>query len=146
MQFRIPQFINVEDKIFGPFTFKQFLYILGSGGFAFVIWTFVTIRIIAIVLIIPVSGLFLSLAFVKINSRPLIDVLENAFNFYLGQKIFVWQQPKAKVAVKLDANIADTIEKTNKKIMIPKLKNGRLHELSFGLDVLDRNVEDRNNL
>ena len=27
MQYQVPQFIEVEDKIFGPLTFKQFLYI-----------------------------------------------------------------------------------------------------------------------
>lgn len=30
MQFQVPQFIEVEDKIFGPLTFKQFVYIAGG--------------------------------------------------------------------------------------------------------------------
>ncbi len=32
MRFEVPQFIDVEDKIFGPFTFKQFLYLAGGAG------------------------------------------------------------------------------------------------------------------
>ncbi|TSC80302.1 MAG: hypothetical protein G01um101429_152 [Parcubacteria group bacterium Gr01-1014_29] len=31
-QFQVPQFIEVEDKIFGPLTTKQFFYLLGGGG------------------------------------------------------------------------------------------------------------------
>jgi hypothetical protein len=30
MQFRVPQFIDIEDKLFGPLTFKQFIYLAGE--------------------------------------------------------------------------------------------------------------------
>ncbi|MFM2424198.1 MAG: hypothetical protein RLZZ70_589, partial [Candidatus Parcubacteria bacterium] len=30
MQFEVPQFIEIEDKIFGPLTWKQFLYVGGG--------------------------------------------------------------------------------------------------------------------
>ena len=63
MQFRVPQFIDIEDKVIGPLTLKQFAYVLGAAGFAFLIWTFISIKIIAVILIIPLSGLFLSFAF-----------------------------------------------------------------------------------
>lgn len=36
MQFKIPQFLDIEDKIFGPFTFKQFSYLLASIAFAYI--------------------------------------------------------------------------------------------------------------
>lgn len=143
MQFRVPQFIDIEDKIFGPFTFKQFAYLLGAGGFAFVFWTIISIKIIAILFIIPVSGLFLALAFVKINSRPFADVLESAFKYYLGEKIYIWQQPKVKT--KLDDPIITTIQTASKDLLIPKSKASRLREISFGLDVLDKNNVDQNN-
>ncbi|TSC61742.1 MAG: SsrA-binding protein, partial [Parcubacteria group bacterium Athens0416_74] len=32
MQFQVPQFIEVEDKIVGPLTFKQFVFIAGGLG------------------------------------------------------------------------------------------------------------------
>ena len=46
MQFKVPQFIDMEDKIVGPLTLKQFAYILGAGGFSFLLWTFIPIKII----------------------------------------------------------------------------------------------------
>jgi len=36
MQFRVPQFLDIEDKVFGPFTFKQFGYMLGAIAFAYI--------------------------------------------------------------------------------------------------------------
>lgn len=143
MQFRVPQFIDIEDKIFGPFTFKQFAYLLGAGGFAFIIWTLIPIKILAIIFIIPVSGLFLALAFFKVNNRPFAEALESAFKYYTGGKIYVWQQPKPKT--KTDDPVVATIQAANKDMLIPKSKNSRLRELSFGLDVLDRNNVDQNN-
>ena len=38
MRFQVPQFIEVEDKIFGPLTLKQFIYLAGAGGLVFVLW------------------------------------------------------------------------------------------------------------
>ena len=38
MKFQVPQFTDVEDKIFGPLTLKQFVYIAGGGGLSFLLW------------------------------------------------------------------------------------------------------------
>ena len=96
MQFRVPQFLDLEDKVIGPFTLKQFGYIVGAGGFSFLIWTFIPIKLIAVLLIIPVAGLFLALAFVKFNNRSFGELLESAFTYYTGAKIYNWKQPEVK--------------------------------------------------
>ena len=139
MQFKVPQFIDVEDKIFGPFTLKQFAYILGAGGFAFVIWTFISIKFLAILLIIPISGLFLALAFVKINERPLVDLLENATRYFTGAKVYTWQQPKTPK----NNEYAETITKATKDTVVSRVGQGRLRQIAFGLDVLDRNPQEK---
>jgi len=139
MQFKVPQFIDVEDKIFGPFTFKQFGYLLGAGGFAFVIWTLIPIKIIAIILIVPVSGLFLALAFVKINNRPFVDFLENSIRYFTGAKIYTWKQPVAPQ----NNEYADTITKATKETVVSRVGQGRLRQIAFGLDVLDRNPQEK---
>ena len=48
MRFQVPQFIEVEDKIFGPLTLKQFIYVFGGGGLCFVFYTFLPL-ILAVV-------------------------------------------------------------------------------------------------
>lgn len=140
MQFRVPQFIDVEDKIFGPLTLKQFAYVLGAGGFAFVIWTFIPIKIVAIILILPISGLFLALAFIKINNRPFIDFLESGLTYFTSSRIYTWKQPVPK----LKEEYAQTITEATKNTVISRVERGRLHEVAFGLDVLERKKDGAN--
>ena len=136
MKFRVPQFIDMEDKIFGPLTLKQFAYVLGAGGFSFLIWTFISIKIIAIILILPTAGLFIALAFLNVNGRPFVDVLENAFKYYTGSKIYIWKQPKLSSA---DQTAKQVVTETTKEVMTTKADANKLHDISLGLDVLDRN-------
>ncbi len=140
MQFRVPQFIDMEDKIIGPLTLRQFGYVLGAAGISFLIWTFIPIRIIAFILIIPVAGLFLALAFVKINNRSFGEMLESAFTYYTGNKIYTWEQPDEKALTNqqpIDKVIADT----TKEVAIARVSKDKIHDIALGLDVFDRKVE-----
>lgn len=145
MQFRVPQFIDMEDKVVGPLTLKQFGYILGALGFSFLIWTFIPIKIVAIILIIVVVSLFMSLAFVKINNRPFADMLESAFAYYTGGKVYTWKQPTPETQQKPLTN-ASSIEKivseTTKEVAISKANKDRLHDIALGLDVFEHTPEE----
>lgn len=138
MQFRVPQFIDVEDKVFGPFTLKQFAYIAGAGGLAFIIWTFISIKFIATLIIIPVSGLFIALAFVKINNRPFGDILESAFSYYTNPKLYTWNQPKSE---NKNNPINQVVNETQKEIIIEKTNQDRIHDVALGLDVFEHNSQ-----
>ena len=135
MQFQVPQFIDVEDKIFGPFTFKQFIYLLGAGGGAFALWKLLP-WYIAIFLIIPVSGLGLALTFYKVNGRPFMNILESAFNYYLSARLFIWKQhkPEKKKIDEAKKKEEDALANFN---YVPKLSNSKLKDISWSLDVLD---------
>ena len=138
MQFRVPQFIDMEDKIVGPLTLKQFAYILGAAGFSFLLWTFISIKIIAVILIIPTAGLFIALAFLKINERPFVEVLESAFNYYSSSKIYTWRQPTENESDKTQ----NIVTKATQEVAVAKANSDKLHDLAIGLDVLDRGHED----
>lgn len=139
MQFRVPQFIDVEDKIFGSLTLKQFFYIIGAGGTGFLIFKFVTIKIFALLLAVPISGFFLALAFLKINDRPFIDFAESAFTFFMSSKLYIWKQPKPKIE---NEDIAPLIAETTKESVVEKASRDKLHDVAFGLDVLNRNPQN----
>lgn len=138
MQFRVPQFIDVEDKVFGPFTLKQFGYIAGALGLAFLIWTFIPIKFIAALIIIPVSGLFVALAFAKINNRPFGDILESAFSYYTNPKLYTWTQPKSE---NKNDPINQVVNETQKEIIIEKTNQDRIHDVALGLDVFEHNSQ-----
>src|SRR3989338_7398484 len=91
MQFQVPQFIDIEDRLFGPFSFKQFMYLLGGGGLSFVIYKFLPLYF-AILLIIPILGIAGALTFYKINNRPFIFILEAWFHFVFTKKLYIWKR------------------------------------------------------
>lgn len=130
----------MEDKVVGPLTLRQFGYILGAGGFSFIIWTFLPIKIIAVVLMLAVSSLFLALAFVKINNRPFGDILESAFAYYTGTKIYTWKQPQEK-----DQLSSSSPNKKEDSLLasVPRASSDKLHEIALGLDVLDRAADEK---
>ncbi len=134
MQFRVPQFIDMEDKVVGPLTLRQFAYVLGAGGFSFVIWTFIPVKLLALPLMLAVSALFLSLAFVKINNRPFADILESAFAYYTGSKLYTWKQPKPEDQ---KSSIDEVVATATKEVTIAKANKDKIHELSLGLDVFE---------
>lgn len=73
-QFVVPQFIDVEDKIFGPITTRQFLIILVASFICFIAYKLADLALFAVILSL-VGGGALVLAFVKINGQ--------AFHFFL---------------------------------------------------------------
>src|ERR1700690_2166675 len=97
MEYQVPQFIEVEDKIIGPLTLKQFIYVAGAAGLCIVFFYNLNI-VLAIVLALPVVGLAVALAFYKINGKPFIEVLEAGFNYYVGAKLFLWKHKEPTAA------------------------------------------------
>lgn len=138
MQFRVPQFIEVEDKLFGPFTFKQFIYMLGSGALCFIIWTFIPIKILALIILTPVAALGIALTFVEYNGKPFLFTLEAAFNYFLSSRLYIWKKmPKKKESAEADSQEDKSM--SSQTVFTPKLSGSKLKELSWGLDVYDEN-------
>jgi PrgI family protein len=93
MQFEVPQFIEIEDKIFGPLTWKQFLYV--GGGLSMTAVLFFTMPfVIFLFLGVPIALLALALAFYPINNRPFSHLLEAIYSFFTRQRVYHWQQTK----------------------------------------------------
>lgn len=91
MQFNTPQFIEVEDKIIGPLTLKQFLYIGGGLGLLFVLWFFLNLS--AFILVAIPIGLFCGvLAFYKVNGRPFISFLGSLVKYLSKPRLYLWRK------------------------------------------------------
>jgi hypothetical protein len=132
MQFQTPQFVEVEDKIIGPLSFRQFLYLAGGGGLSYTLYRILPL-FPAILLILPVVGLAVSLAFVKIYERPFIDVLEAFFNYSTKNKLYIWKQEWKKGEAK--KKIEDGEIPINPVIAVPTLSQSKLKDIAWGLDV-----------
>ena len=90
MQFQVPQFIDVEDKIFGPLTLRQFLYLCGAGAisaisflkFALPLWIGFSI------ILFGVAG---ALAFIHVNGQPMTKMFAAAFWYVWFPKFYLWR-------------------------------------------------------
>lgn len=133
MQFKVPQFIDIEDKLFGPFTFRQFVYLVGGAGMIFVIYKLLPLWI-GIFLIIPVAGLAALLTFYKINNKPFIYYLQAAISYAVSSKLYVWKQRLAKNSDKKD----EDINMPSKVSTLPTLSSSKLKDLSWSLDVEEK--------
>ena len=137
MQFRVPQFIEIEDKIFGPFTFKQFIYLVGGAGLSFVIYRTIPF-FIAILLILPIIATSLALAFYKVNDKPFIFIAEAFIKYYFSQKLYLWRKEEKIRDPKKEAEKNNSLDNA----YVPRMSDSKLKELSWSLDVLDLNKGD----
>ena len=98
MQFQVPQFIETEDRIIGPLTIKQFLYIAAGGALCFALFFFLEpiYWIFFAIIIMPISA---TLAFVQINGRPLPSVALSAIGYYWKPRFYVWQRKEKGTAI-----------------------------------------------
>lgn len=128
MRYQVPQFIEVEDKIFGPLTLKQFIYLVGGVGLSFIIWRILPL-FIALVLIGPILAFSAALAFYRVNKRPLLDVLEYAVGYAFGNKLYLWESKKI-----LPKKAAEAPKK-EEVISVPKLSESKLKDLAWSLDI-----------
>lgn len=134
MRYQVPQFIEVEDKIFGPLTLKQFLYLAGGGGLCLLFFTVLPLYI-AIVLMLPVAAFAFALAFYKVNGRPFIVSVEHAFSYFFGSKLYLWQQRQQKAA---SAAAAQPVPGNAAALNVPQLSESRLKDLAWSLNIKDR--------
>ncbi|MFC1801847.1 PrgI family protein [Patescibacteria group bacterium] len=133
MRFQVPQFIEIEDKIFGPLTLKQFIYLVGGAGISFTLYTLLPF-ILAIILIIPIVGLTLGLTFYKVNNKSLVFVIESAFKYFLGEKLFVWKKTDKKIIKKEGGEREEDLS----NLYVPRLSDSKLKDLSWSLDIKEK--------
>lgn len=138
MRFQVPQFIEIEDKIFGPLSFRQFVYIIGGAGISYLIYRLLPLYL-AIIFIAPVAGLALALAFYQFNNKPFVHTLEAAFIFLTKNKLYLWKKEAPKELKKSPTTSTGHVSPNDgspyNPITVPRLSESRLKDMSWGLEV-----------
>ena len=140
MRFQVPQFIEVEDKVFGPLTIIQFIYLTGGFGFLGACWLMLPLWA-AIILGGPVALLGAGLAFYKVNERPLINSIENAVQYYLRDKLYIWSTDRKKPE-HIAKEAADRAE--DPSLFVPAATGAKIKELAWSLDIKESLYTDKN--
>jgi len=95
----VPQYIDVEDKIAGPLTWKHLGWIFGGSGIVLIAFTFLE-RITFFMVAIPIGLLTAALAFYKPNGIPLISFVGYGFTYFFHPKTYTWQREASIKKVK----------------------------------------------
>lgn len=131
MQYQIPQFIEIEDKVVGPLTFKQFVYVAGGVGLCVVIYLSLP-GLLAFPLITVVAAIAGSLAFYKFNNKPFSEFLEATFKYFISNRLYIWHKEPKKVAPK---STKERSVSTTNSLYVPRLSDSKLRDISWSLDV-----------
>jgi hypothetical protein len=127
-QFIVPQFIEVEDKIFGPITVRQFTIILLSGVVVFLAYRFADFALFVFTLVL-VGGFSLILAFVKINGQAFHYFLLNIIQTLRRPSVRIWRKKYDKKDLEFlrKSNVVEVVEKKVHKVA----KRGHIRDLAL---------------
>lgn len=133
MRFEVPQFINIEDKIFGPFSVKQALYLVGGGGIIFLIFKISIIpNFIAFILALPIAAFSLALVFYRPYGRPFIQLVEAYLIYAFTQKFYLWRKKEVNQKISLTERKQAPFPEEGAREQKQKLS-----DLAWSLDILD---------
>lgn len=131
MRFQVPQFIEFEDKIFGPLTLKQFIYLAGAGGMAAVLFSLFP-TFIAVIFSIPIIIFGAALAFYKVNNRPFITTVEAFLKYMTRKRLYIWKKEEKK------PQETSFKQREQTELYVPKLSDSKLKDLTWSLDVKEQ--------
>lgn len=135
MQFQVPQNIDLEDKIVGPLTMTQFVYVLAGGLIDYLLFQSFAKQSFALFLFlaIPITLVALAFAFLKIQEQPLTHFFV-AWMTYLGKpKKRIWKRDQSFQPILTAPPKKDKPE----AVVIPKhhLEKSELEQLAYSLDM-----------
>lgn len=130
MMFSVPQFIDVEDKIAGPLTWRQLLWMIGLLVTLLMIYTFVGGGVIFVIIALPLVLAFSALAFYRPQGQSLLSFVGHGFFFLFRPKVAVWERPVVRTRAVRESQAPAISEVSTDK----GISRDRLRELAKILD------------
>ena len=132
MQFPVPQFIGVEDKIIGPLTLRQFLTLIGGAVICVAAWSMADMELFILITII-VGSISIAFAFVKMNGRLLHEYLLSMLNYFSKPQIRTWAKDASLKTIEVSS--PKKVKRTEHEGMLKEeLNKSRINDLSEVLD------------
>lgn len=131
-QYKVPQDVEADDKLIGPFSFRQFVYLViavGLGGAAYGLF-----QIFPLLAIIPTPGIlfFLVLALPLKKDQPMETYLAAVISFYLKPNKRFWTPGQRESSIQI--TVPKKAEKSRARDISGDEASSRL---SFLADLVD---------
>lgn len=131
-QYKVPQDVEADDKLLGPFNFRQFVYLLVAAGLiALAVALFQIFPLLAILPLPPVL-LFLALALPLKKDQPMETYLAAIVSYYLKPRDRRWMPGQKETTILITA--PKIVEEVRSRDIS---QEEATHRLSFLADVVD---------
>ena len=131
-QYKVPQDVEADDKLLGPFSFRQFVYLLICGGLiALAVGLFQIFPLLVIIPIPPIL-LFGALALPIKKDQPMETYLAALVSYYLKPRTRKWEPGHVGSNINI---MAPKIESDDRRRQLTGEE--ATHRLSFLADIVD---------
>lgn len=131
-QYKVPQDVEADDKLIGPFSFRQFVYLLVAAGLiALGVALFQLFPLLAIIPL-PFVLLLLALALPLKKDQPMETYLAAVVSYYLKPKNRLWVPGQSESTIKITA--PKKVEESRTRDITGEEAT---HRLSFLVDIVD---------
>ena len=131
-QYKVPQDVEADDKLLGPFTFRQFVYLMIIGGLIaidFLLW-----QIFPLLILISVPPILLlgALCFPFKKDQPMETYLSAIVAYHLKPHTRVWEPGEPEATIVITAP-----KKTDEVHLKDISQEEATHRLSFLAEIVD---------
>ena len=131
-QYKVPQDVEADDKLIGPFSFRQFIYLLIAAGLiALAVGLFQLFPLLAIIPLPPVL-LFIALALPLKKDQPMETYLAALVSYYLKPHKRIWTPGQRESTINITA--PKIVEENRTRDITGEEVT---HRLSFLADIVD---------
>jgi hypothetical protein len=88
--YKVPQDVEAEDKLLGPFSFRQFIYLIVAAIAGFLAFGLSRVFIGLVVIPLPIMAFFLILALPLKKDQPMETYLTAIVRFWLKPRLRLW--------------------------------------------------------
>ena len=142
-QYKVPQDVEADDKLLGPFSFRQFVYLLIAGGLiALAVGLFQIFPLLAIIPLPPVL-LFGALALPLKKDQPMETYLAALVSYYLKPHNRLWKSGQRESTIKITA--PKIVEESRTRDITGEEATHRLSFLANIVDTGGQAIKDTGN-
>lgn len=130
--YKVPQNVEADDKLIGPFSFRQFIYLIAVVLAGFIAWGLAQIFIALVIIPIPVMLFFGALALPLRKDQPMEIYMAAMVSYYLKPRKRLWDPEGIETLIEITA--PKTYEESRTKDLSQNEAEQRLSYLASIVD------------
>lgn len=131
-QYKVPQDVEADDKLIGPFSFRQFVYLMIAAGLVALCIPLFNVFPLLIILPAPFILFLLALSLPLKKDQPMETYLSAILSYYMKPHNRLWEpgEPESTIVI--------TAPKKSDEIHLKDINQDEaMHRLSFLADIVD---------